>query len=60
MLGSDIFEVPEDIVDVQNAVQECNGENCELSKFVKINMSPNPDFLVTIQNGQQITPIDLW
>ena len=60
LMGNDIFEVPEEIVDVQNAVAECNGVNCELSKFVKINLSPEPDFLIRVQNGEEINPVTLW
>ena len=51
LLGEDQFEVPTDIVDPYKATENCDGLNCELNKFVKINMSPNPEFLVTIVNG---------
>ena len=60
LMGNDVFQVPEEIVDVQNAVSECNGVNCELSKFVKINLSPEPDFLIRVQNGEEFEPITLW
>jgi len=35
--GKDQFEVPEDIVNVQKPIEQCDGLNCELNKFVKIN-----------------------
>ena len=31
VLGTSIFEVPEDIVNVQGAVSKCDGDNCALS-----------------------------
>ena len=46
LLGEDQFEVPSDIVNVQKPIENCDGLNCELNKFVKINMSPTPEFLL--------------
>lgn len=60
LLGDDVFQVPEDIVDVQNAIVICDGLNCELNKFVKINMSPTPDHILTLFNGQEESPVNLW
>lgn len=48
LLGDDVFQVPEDIVDVQNAIVTCDGLNCELSKFVKVNQSPTPDHILIL------------
>jgi hypothetical protein len=55
-----VFEVPTEIVDVQNAVVQCDGVNCELNKFVKVNMSPNPDYLISVWNGQEESPVNVW
>lgn len=60
LTGGDLFEVPDDIVDVQGAVAECWGANCQLRKFIKLNMSPDGDFLLTVINGEEETPVDIW
>jgi hypothetical protein len=60
LTGGDLFEVPDDIVDVQGAVAECWGANCQLRKFIKLNMSPDADFLLTVINGEEETPVDIW
>lgn len=51
LLGT-IFEVPEDIVNVQGAVEKCDDADCSLSSYVKINMSPTPEFLISVINGE--------
>lgn len=58
--GISVFEVPDDIVDVQGALTECWGSNCNLYNFVKIDMKPIPDQLVKVINGDVETPVDIW
>ena len=62
LMGMDIFEVPEDIVDVASAVKECSGLYCELTNFVDVNLNQHqPGFIPKVKNGDEgKDPIDIW
>ena len=52
-----VFEVPQEIVDVQTNLGTCTGDNCALDKYLTVNTEEAPQQLITVSNGNGN---DIW
>lgn len=59
--GKDRFQVPWEIVDPATSIGACNGDDCKLAEYVKVDTSSNPTNLITVMSkaaGKEA--VDVW
>jgi len=61
-IGNVTFEVPDDIVNVDNAFDACNGRHCSLAEYVVLDLSAKPAALLTVwaNASDEANPSPLW